>query len=254
MDIKIERIKTGVPGLDDVLNGGIPKGSVVLLSGPTGSGKTILGLQFIVNGAELYNERGVYISFEENRRDLVEQAAMFGWDIERLEKEGKIRLMNIEKDHVFYLERILGDIKKSFSPQRVVIDSITFYYTYGMIYTLTKEYMRSKDSFATEQALRYAGDLAVRSTIFNLVSKLKNLGFTSIMISEGEENKLSKDGVSEFVADGIIFIQYMSIASDIFSNIEVKKLRKTAHKKGLYPVYIRKNGLEVGYEEGAVLK
>jgi len=254
MRAKIERIKTGISGLDEILNGGIPKGSVVLLSGPAGSGKTILGMQFIVNGAKVYNERGVYISFEENRDDLIEQASLFGWDIQGLEKKGMVRLINVDKERVFYLERILEEIKNSFNPKRIVIDSLTFYYTYGMVYTLTREYMKSKGSMATEKALKYASDLAVRSTIFNLVSRLKNLGYTALLISEGDEKRLSKDGVSEFISDGIILIQYLSIASEIFSNIEVKKLRKTPHKKGIYPVYIRKNGIEIGQEEIGMIK
>lgn len=252
----IERIKTGIPGLDELIQGGIPKGNVVLLTGPAGSGKTIFGLQFIVKGAKLYDEKGVYISFEQNKKDIIEQALLFGWDIEKLEQEGKIKLITLERNEVFSLKEKLIELKESFAPERFVLDSLTFYYTYAMIYTYTKEYIKSGESLAKEEALKYSRDLVIRSTILDLVIKLKELGFTSFLISEVSDptKQLSRDGVSEFTADGIIVVNYISIASEMFGNIEIRKMRKSAHKQGLYPLYIEENGLRIGEEEISVIK
>lgn len=252
----IERVKTGIPGLDELIQGGIPKGNVVLLTGPAGSGKTIFGLQYIIKGAELYGEKGVYITFEQNKKDILEQATLFGWDIERLEEEGKIKVISLNRNGVLGLKEKVEELTQNFSPQRFVLDSLTFYQTYASIYTYTKEYIKSRESLVKEEMLKYARDLVVRSTLLDLISKIKELGLTALLISEVSDptKKLSKDGVSEFIADGVIVLNYVSIASEMFGNIEIRKMRKSAHKQGLYPLYVEKDGIRIGEEEISVVK
>ncbi len=85
----IVRVRTGIKGLDEVLNGGIPAGALTLLSGGPGTGKTMLGLEFLVRGAE-QGHPGIMLTFEEREADLRSYACGFGWDIETLEKEGSL--------------------------------------------------------------------------------------------------------------------------------------------------------------------
>ncbi|MEM4327072.1 MAG: ATPase domain-containing protein, partial [Candidatus Diapherotrites archaeon] len=82
--IQFERVKTGVPGLDDMMGGGIPKGNLVVLSGDPGSGKTVLCWQYIYYGATQYNEKSVYVSLEESEQTIFEGALEFGWDLRKL--------------------------------------------------------------------------------------------------------------------------------------------------------------------------
>lgn len=86
------KVQTGIPGMDDLLEGGLIRNSTVLLRGKAGSGKTIFGLQYLVFGA-LYEEPGILLSIEESRRDLYREGAKFGWDLELLEKSGKLAII-----------------------------------------------------------------------------------------------------------------------------------------------------------------
>ena len=96
----INRIKTGVDGLDELVEGGFPEGSTILISGSAGTGKTILSLQFLIAGAE-NNEPGIYLTVEESRDKIINQAEQFGWDLEKLEKERAL-VINVMKD-VFFM-------------------------------------------------------------------------------------------------------------------------------------------------------
>jgi len=94
----MDRTATGIPGLDELLQGGFPQGSTVLVSGSTGTGKSILALQYLYYGAN-NNEPGVYSTMENSREDVIEQASQFGWDVERLENENKL-VINVMKGPV----------------------------------------------------------------------------------------------------------------------------------------------------------
>ncbi len=247
---ELSRVKTGIPGLDELLDGGIPKGNVVLLSGPAGSGKTIFGLQFIVKGAELYGENGVYVSFEENKKDIVEQALLFGWDLENLEKEGKIKVLCIGKEDVDF-SSFLQQIFDDFRPQRFVLDSLSLYLMYLSTLIYTKEYLKAREKLLVETMLQISPELVMRKSVMDVINLLKKNGITSFLISELPEDakSLSRDTYSEFLCDGIIVLRYFSIASGTFSNIEIRKMRKTEHKHGVYPVFITEEGMKVGKEE-----
>jgi circadian clock protein KaiC len=89
----MDRVKTGIVGLDELMDGGIPKNNVVLLSGLTGSGKTIFALQYLVKGAELYNEKGLFVTFEQSREDVISQASQLGWDLVDMENKNMFKIL-----------------------------------------------------------------------------------------------------------------------------------------------------------------
>src|SRR3989338_3385592 len=115
----MEKTSSGIPGLDEVLGGGIPVGSTVLLSGTCGTGKSTLGLQFLMQ------EPGIYVSFEEELDSIREYMANFGWDFKKLENSGMLRLLQYDP---FRLEDILEVIQnniREMKAKRVVFDSIS---------------------------------------------------------------------------------------------------------------------------------
>jgi circadian clock protein KaiC len=95
LDEKIERIPTGIPGLDNLIQGGFPKGSLIVVAGNPGSGKTILSSQFLYYGAVDYGERGIYVPFAENRKSFMSNLANLGLNFVKLEKEGKFKFLDM---------------------------------------------------------------------------------------------------------------------------------------------------------------
>ncbi|KPV63718.1 MAG: circadian clock protein KaiC [Candidatus Bathyarchaeota archaeon BA2] len=121
----IKRVPTGIDGLDYLIEGGFLRGDVILLAGGTGSGKTIFSTQFTYNGATQYGEKGVYATFEENAKTLKRNMLRFGFDLEKLEQEGSVRIVDLEtlkgEGLSANIEFILGALNE-IDAKRLVID------------------------------------------------------------------------------------------------------------------------------------
>lgn len=226
----VERVKTGIPGVDSLIEGGIPKGSVALVSGGCGSGKTIFGLQFLVNGAE-QGEPGVYVSFEEEPESIRETARGFGWDIEKLEKQKKLVILFKDPYEIKdFSESLSGELYytlKDLHAKRVVVDSITYFGT-----TVKDEH-------------------EVRKNIAVLTRRLKGMGCTTLLISEVPEGDpgVGRFGMEEFIADGVINLHNFLIKDMRQRAIEVLKMRKTNHDTFLHPFKITRKGIVVYADE-----
>ncbi len=245
---RIRRVKFGIPGLDEALGGGIPKGNAVVLSGPPGSGKTILGLQFLINGATMFKEPGVYITLEEERKDVVDQASVFGWDLEELEKNGMLKIVELRREDIpTFLNGYLDELKKKMNPARVVVDSITFYYAYALLHTYTKEYIKTQQELLLHDGDRMTHPMVARTTIMDLVRKLKSMGVTSLLTSEipGSSRYYTRDKLSEFIADGVITLHSVEVGEKNFRSIKIVKMRKTGHEFGYIPFEITSKGIEI---------
>lgn len=125
MELKL--IKSGIPGLDQILGGGIVEGSILTISGPTGSGKSTLAMQFLYEGATKYNEPGIYIAIEETKGDVLFHTRGYGWDIQKAEKERKLVLLDYpihEVDQIMMPQSAIQQIISSTGTKRLVIDSV----------------------------------------------------------------------------------------------------------------------------------
>ncbi len=243
----MKRIRTGIPGLDELMEGGIPEGNVVLLTGPAGSGKTLFGLQFIIEGAKTYGEKGMFLTFEQSKDDILEQSELFGWKIEELEKKGLIKIITIRHIDLSSIEKFI----REFSPKRFVLDSLSLYLMHLVTGVYSKEYYLKTERNFFKEMLRIYPEIITRKSVMEIISLLKSFKLTSLLISElPEESKsLSRDTYSEFLCDGIIVLRYFSIGSGSFSNVEIRKMRKTNHKHGVYPLLITSTGLKIGKKE-----
>lgn len=229
----VERVKFGVQGLDKALNGGIPKGNLVLLSGGAGTGKTTFCLQYLINGALLFGEKGLYITTEQNQAELRKAAAGFGWKLEDLEKTGmvKVKYMNILKGDSF-----LKNMKAEFEdlrPKRVVIDSLTTL-TDTMLVTDLKEDLGFSVVEIAEKVspIPRTERMMAKVILYYLIDALRGIDNATVLMTsellEGEKG-LSGDEVSEFICDGVIIVALRDIARKSVRSVRIRKMRNTAH-------------------------
>lgn len=219
---EVERTKTGVFGLDELLRGGIPKGNLVVISGDTGSGKTCLCLGFLYNGAVKYNENGVYISLEEKEEDIIKSAKLFGWDYAKAIEEKKIKIVTIELYDFERLKNTIEDTVISVGAKRVVIDP-------GVIFRLFFE-----------------KELEARKRILSLAKMLKELGVTTLITNElelGKEKGLF--GLEEYVADGVILLYHSRVNNYFVRSVAILKMRGTEISEKLHPIKISPEGIKI---------
>ncbi len=215
---EIKRVKSGVKGLDPIIGGGFPEDSIVVVSGTPGTGKTIMGLQFLHEGAK-NGEMGIYISFEQEKDDIFRQAAQFGWDFEALEKKDMIRIFSMWPSS---FDEIMAKIFKClyYKPKRLVVDSIT-----SITYTM-------RDN---------------REAFHKMVEKLKDTNLTAILVSEmlSGQDGFTRDGISEFVGDGLIILHSVEKDGENKNLMRVEKMRSSKINKDSHIYEITGKGLHL---------
>ena len=246
------RTKTGIQGLDKALHGGFPEANIVLVSGGAGTGKSTLCLQFLVNGAQLFGERGLYISTEQNEAELSKQASSFGWDLQGLQKKGLLKIAYFDITAGDDFLKKVDSLVASFQPKRIIIDSMT---------TLTDALMIAgvgeKESFSLVQVAETVSpiprteQIMSKTILYNLVKELKKYKVTTLLTSELYEDvaKLSADGISEFIADGVIVLRYASAGAMTIRTLRVRKMRYSDHEKSSFTCEITPKGFEVKEQE-----
>ncbi|HPM86319.1 MAG: ATPase domain-containing protein [Candidatus ainarchaeum sp.] len=222
------RVKSGINGFDELIQGGFERESIVLVVGASGTGKTILSMQFLYNGAALYDEPGVFLSFEEDKNQLYRQANQFGWDFDKLEKENKFRLLTFKPHQITkILEEGGGQIRDALSEvkaKRIVVDSIT---AYGLLFR--DEYKR-------------------REKILEFFNMLRKWGVTSLVICEDDPEVVEKEeGGIGFISDAVVSLYYDQDKEKgiRIHSLEILKMRGTKHTNKVCAINFEKDGVTV---------
>ena len=227
----LEKCPTGIKGFDEITEGGIPRNRITLLSGGTGTGKTLLGIDFLISGVTKYDETGVFMSFEENGDELFEDVGSLNFDLQSLVTDKQIQLeyvvlerRDVQADGEFNLEGIFVRLElaiDSIGAKRVVLDSI--------------------DSL-------FAGvtDVGIlRLEIKRLFRWLKNKKVTTIITGETTQGTYTRHGLEAYISDCIIFVDNRVREQISTRRMRVIKYRGSNHGTNEYPFVIDKNGLSV---------
>ena len=250
---EVLRTKTGIQGLDKALNGGIPSGNIVLVSGGAGTGKSTLCLQFAVNGATLFGEKALYVSTEQNKEELYKQAAGFNWKIEQLEQRQllKIAYFDVTEGDSF-LEK-MDVLIQNFQPKRLVIDSLTTLTDSLMVSGIADDKGFSMVQIAeTVNPIPRTEQIVAKGILYHLFKQIKKYKLTTMLTTEMPEDQktLSADGISEFIADGVVTVNYLGVGSVQFRSIQIRKMRYSDHKKDYLPYEIEQTGIELKEDNG----
>jgi circadian clock protein KaiC len=221
------RIRTGIPGLDPLIQGGLQRGDFILLLGDLGTGKTVFSSQFVYNSAKLYDEKAVFATFEEDIKSLKRNMLRFGMDFDSLEKQGKVKVLDLEAlegrgmgSNIEALLKALDDL----GARRLVIDSLTAFMS------------------GAEEKFDY-------SFLMHLIYKtLKREGVTTLVtVSKPQGTAVPLEtGVEEFVADGIFELRnYISRDVEIKTQFLIRKLRGTEHSRKFHSVLFTPHGVEI---------
>lgn len=227
---RLEKTPTGIEGLDEVMGGGFEKNSVNLVGGGAGAGKSILAMQFLINGIKKFNEPGIFITFEETKKKIYKHMLAFGWDLEKYEKQKKFALVEYAPQQVKkvlsegggLIESVITKIKA----KRLVIDSLT---SFNLLF---------KDELEKRKA---------SLDLFKLVSKW---GCTTLVTVEEEtdpEKHISS--AVEFEVDGVILLYNIRKGNVRERALEVLKLRGIKHSTKVFPIKIGKIGITVYPQE-----
>ena len=237
LPLAIERCETGIPELDQILRGGIPRGNVVLLAGGSGMGKTTLAMEFLAHGAEK-GEHGLFLSVTEPVTVLERNAKEYAFLQPQHFADGSIRLLDLRAilrrmgqgssqgftlDDPEALVEALEAIVREYKVQRLIVDSIT----------------------AICQRLEQTG--RIRDFIFRLGMLLSEAGCTTILTSETPPRELrySMFGVEEFISDGIIFLSEFERQNDLVRTLQVMKMRGTEHSRSRFMMDISEFGISL---------
>lgn len=222
---------TGIPGMDEITSGGLPKGRPTLVAGSAGCGKTLFAMEFLVNGAIHFKEPGVFLAFEENAEELAQNVASLGFDLKELIKQKKliidyvkIERTEIEEAGEYDLDGLfirLGHAIDSIGAKRVALDTIEVLFS----------------------ALPNQGVL--RAELHRLFRWLKDKGVSAVVTAERGNGTMTRFGLEEYVADCVITLDHRVTEQVSTRRLRIVKYRGTLHGTNEYPFLIGKNGISV---------
>jgi circadian clock protein KaiC len=222
----LRRVPSGVAGLDEIIEGGLPQGRIIGLTGATGSGKTTLGMQFLEHGITEQSESGVFVTLEDEVSDVVQDMSRFGWDLPAHIENNRLAIVKsfipTEVNTPRAVDILLDDIHAAVTQvnaKRLVFDSLS---ALGFCYTETTN---------------------LRRDVLRLCALLRELGCTVLMVTEMPDRgeATMRFGLAQFVTQGMLVL-HMAHA---YRALEVRKMRGTRHDINVHRLHFTDHGLKV---------
>lgn len=226
-----KRCPTGIPGLDELIEGGYPRGRTVLVSGTCGTGKSTFGVQFLYNGIKEHDEPGILVLLEEDPEELKEDMLQFGMDLDKLEEEGKLIILSAGSEseiNLMDLSMSLPFKAKDIKAKRAVVDNL-------MAISFVEEIGGKQDA---------------QKVIVSLNKMAKEAGLTTLFLTEIPEGTemISQHGVESHIADGVIKLT-LHESMDL-RKLEIRKMRGTKHSIKSREFEFTDQGIVISGEEG----
>ncbi len=227
----LAKMPTGIPGLDEITGGGLPRGRPTLIAGGPGCGKTLFSMEFLVKGATEFAEPGLFVSFEENQQELAENVSSLGFDLEDLQKRRLLLIdvvraeaREIEETGDYDLEGLfvrLGHAIDQIKAKRIVLDTI-------------------ESLFAA-----LPNEMVLRSELRRLFRWLKDRGITVVITAERGAGTLTRNGLEEYVSDCVILLDHRVNEQVSTRRMRIVKYRGSVHETNEFPFLIDEKGFSV---------
>jgi circadian clock protein KaiC len=227
----LPKAATGISGLDEITEGGLPRGRPTLVCGSAGCGKTLLAMEFLIRGAIRFGEPGAYITFEETEEELAQNVRSLGYDVERLIAEGKLAFdhVHLERHQIeeageYDLEGLflrIGLAIDSVGARRVVLDTIESLFS------------------------GFSNPALLRAELRRLFRWLKDRGVTAIITGERGEGAITRQGLEEYVSDCVLLLDHRIEQQVSTRRLRVVKYRGSHHGTNEYPFLITEHGISV---------
>lgn len=227
----LPKAPTGIPGMDEITGGGLPKGRPTLVAGSAGCGKTLFAMQFLVNGAIQYDEPGVFVAFEESAEELAQNVASLGFNLKNLVKQKKLLIEEIRVDRAEIAETGEYDLEglfirldhaiKRIGAKRVTLDTIEVLFS------------------------AFSNQAILRAELQRLFRWLKDKGVSAVITAERGDGAVTRFGLEEYVADCVILLDHRVTEQISTRRLRIVKYRGTLHGTNEYPFLIGKNGISV---------
>jgi circadian clock protein KaiC len=218
----VPRVRTGIEGLDQLMEGGFPEGRCILLSGHPGSGKTIFSLQYVYKGVTEFDEPSIYVTLDEPKAHLIDTARRFGWNLRDL-PEDKFRLIELIPSEFMELKPMgttafIKDMAKEIGAKRIVVDPLT---------TVMLQ-MQTRSS--------------ARFEIMKILGDLRQTKCTSILTSELTGQMFQPE---QYLTDAAIVLHSLNVKGSLTNGIQILKMRLTKIDKQVHPYWISSEGFSV---------
>jgi len=242
---EVDRITTGIYGLDALIDGGVPRGFSVLVTGYAGTGKTVMALQMLTH-MSLNNEKCMYLTFENTDETMIRQAQEFKWDVDKALESGNLEIHSLTK-YEQDITSIVDMVKKQVGDGVTVVafDSLTMLSSLGHLYR--SKFSSEMAKASQEQGFIPSGDEVRREHISYIIREVESLGVTSIWVAEAHPSKenastITTDGVSEYQCDGVI---YLEKHLDGGRTLSIEKMRCTKTEDKPYSLHFIDEGIGV---------
>ncbi len=239
------------PALDGILKGGIPEGDQILVSGPPGSGKSILAMQFIHEGVQK-GENGVFFTLDSEKNYLLNQMKGAGIDAQKLIQEGRMDVIELDPTDIYVLLDDMENHIKRMNARRVVLDSLSILHVYcGSYKNLPEDIIDFLKNTKHRPPIGMSEDVK-KQMLYTVMSRIRKFGCTTLLVSElSKDSKwFSRDTVSEFACDGIILLDYHVLgAAGVTRTLSVVKMRRKNYQEGVQEFRISQKGIELMLED-----